>query len=80
VEEALAPQAHDIAPHRERGGNLVIGTTRGGEKNHLGAENLEIRQRILPRTVFQDFTFPLGETDREWAVSGHVWRSSFDEG
>jgi len=73
VEEALAPQAHDIAPHRERGGDLVIGTTFGGEENHLGAENLAIRQRILTRTVFQHRTFLLGETDREWAVSWHVW-------
>ncbi len=38
MEEPLAPQAHHIAADRERGGDLVVGTTLGGKQNHLGTE------------------------------------------
>jgi hypothetical protein len=52
MEEALAPQAHYIAPDRERGGDLVVGTAVGGKENNLGAQHFEIWQRILARTAF----------------------------
>jgi hypothetical protein len=53
MEEALAPQTDHIASHRERGGDLIIGATRGSEQDYLGAKYLEIWQRILPRAHFQ---------------------------
>jgi hypothetical protein len=78
MEEALAPQAHDIAPHRERGGDLLIRATFGGEQDHFGAENFAIWQRILTRPVFQHNSLMPGQPDSKGTVSGHFWRSSFD--
>jgi hypothetical protein len=79
MKEALAPQAHDIAPYRERSGDLLIGATLGGEQDHL-AGDFEIWQRILTRPVFQHHPLVPGEPDREGTTPWHVGRSSFDEG
>jgi hypothetical protein len=57
MEEPFAPQAHHIAPDRECGGNLVVGATLGGEEDHLGAQHLEIWQRIFSRSAVQDLAF-----------------------
>jgi len=78
MKEALAPQAHDIAPYRERGGDLLIGATLGGEQDHLGAEHFKIWQRILARPVFQHGPLMSGEPDRKGTVPGHARRSSFE--
>src|SRR5207253_3924553 len=57
MEESFAPQAHHIAPDRERGGDLVVGAPLGGEQNYLGAQHLEIWQRILARSTLQNLAF-----------------------
>jgi hypothetical protein len=53
MEEALAPQAHHIAAHRERRRDLIVGQPLGGEQDHFGSKHLEIRQRILAGASFQ---------------------------
>jgi hypothetical protein len=66
MEDALAPQAHDVAAHRECRVDLVVGPTLGGEQDHLGAQNFEIRQRILARPILQ-----VSRSLRErWIVKG----------
>jgi hypothetical protein len=57
MEKPFAPQAHHIAPDRERAGDLVVGATLGSEQDHLGPQYLEIWQRILARPDFQDLAF-----------------------
>jgi hypothetical protein len=79
MEEALAPQTHDIATDREHGGDLVVGVTFGGKQDHLGAKHLEIRQRILTRADFQYLPFMPRETDREGAMSWHCWQTPLRE-
>jgi hypothetical protein len=78
MEEALAPQAHDIATDGERGSDLVIGLSRGGKQDNLGAEHFKIRQRIFARASLQDLALVSRETDRKRALSWHSWRPSFD--
>jgi hypothetical protein len=46
-EEALSPHAHHFATGVKARGDLIIGQTLGGKKNHLGTEDLKIRQRIF---------------------------------
>jgi len=78
TEEALAPQAHDIATHRKRGGDLVIRAALGGEQDHLGAEYFVIWQRILTRPIYQHIPLMSGQPDRKGAVSWHTRQSSFE--
>ncbi|HEY4689927.1 MAG TPA: hypothetical protein VIK33_11475 [Anaerolineae bacterium] len=77
MEEPLAPQAHYIAADRERRADLVVAASLGGQQDHPGAENFEIRQRILAGAVFQDLALFPGEMDRKGAASGHYRRPSF---
>jgi hypothetical protein len=51
VEKALAPKTDHIAAHRERGTDLVIRVSLGGEQNHLCSEDLKIWQRIFSRAT-----------------------------
>src|SRR5450631_2523468 len=46
-EKALAPQAHDFASRMQARSNLVVAPTFGGEEDHLGPDDLIIRQRIF---------------------------------
>jgi len=55
-EETLAPHADNLTAAVEASGDLIVGTAFGGEQNHLGAEHLKIRQRILGGAAAQ---FPL---------------------
>jgi len=71
MEESFAPQAHHIATNGERGGDLVVGMPRGGEQDHLGAQYLEIWQRILARAILQNLAFFSRKVDMERAVSRH---------
>ena len=50
-EEALAPEADDLAAGVEALGDEAIGEALGGEEHHLGADYLEIRQRIAGGSV-----------------------------
>jgi len=42
MEEAFAPQAHDIATDGKRSGDLVVATAFGREQDDLGAQHFEI--------------------------------------
>src|SRR5208283_6154404 len=46
-EESLAPQADHFAACIQAPGNFIIGQSFGGMKDHSGARNLKIRQRIF---------------------------------
>jgi hypothetical protein len=52
-EEALSPQAHNFATSVEASGDLIVGQALGGKKNHSGAQNLKIRQRIFRGPAMQ---------------------------
>jgi len=47
LEKSLAPQADHFAPSMQHVCDLVVGATLGGEEDHLGADDNEIRQRIF---------------------------------
>ena len=53
LEEALAPPADDLASRVQAGGDLVVVPALGGHEDHLGPNDLEIRQRILPHPTLQ---------------------------
>jgi hypothetical protein len=57
-EEALSPHAHNFATGVEARSDLIIGQALGGKKNHPGAEDLKIRQRIF-RSPAKQFAFLL---------------------
>jgi hypothetical protein len=50
IEEALAPLTDHLPPGIQPRGNLVVVQSVGGHEDHLGTNNLEIRQRISGRT------------------------------
>jgi hypothetical protein len=79
LKEAFAPKANDVAAHRERGGNLVIGQTLRSEEDHSGTKNNIIWQRIFPRPVFQELFFLRRQLDDIWAFSRHCFRPLVDE-
>jgi len=70
-EEALAPEADDLAARVEALGDEAIGEVLGGEKHHLGADNLEIRQRIAGGPALQFAVFVLGQDDGIGALARH---------
>jgi hypothetical protein len=57
MEEAFAPQAHHIASHRQSSRNLIITPALGSQQDHLGTQYLEVWQRILTRSAFQNLPF-----------------------
>jgi hypothetical protein len=46
----FSPLANNLAAATELSSNLVVVHALGGEEDHLGADDLEIRQRILGGT------------------------------
>jgi len=52
-EEALAPLADHLASRVQPHGNLVVVHAVGGHQDHLGSNNLEIRQRISGSSPIQ---------------------------
>jgi hypothetical protein len=71
VEKALSPEADHVAAHGEGGGDLVVALAFGGEEDDPGPEHLKVRQRILPRSVFQEGPLLGREVNDEWALSRH---------
>jgi hypothetical protein len=57
VEEALAPQADDVAADGQRGRNLVIAVTLGRGQDDVRAQHLKVWQRILAGTALEGQTF-----------------------
>jgi len=45
--------AHDLAPGIQARGNLVVVDAGGSHQDHLGPNNLEVRQRIFGRPSTQ---------------------------
>jgi hypothetical protein len=72
LEESFAPLTDDFPTGIQATGNLIIGPTLGGAKNHPGAENLKIWQRILCGPMLQFRSFLSREQDLERAVSWHA--------
>ena len=52
-EETLVPEADDLAAGVDALGDQAIGEALGGEENDLGADNLEMRQRIAGGPALQ---------------------------
>jgi hypothetical protein len=71
MEEALAPQAHHIATDGERGSDLVIAPSGGGQQDNLGAEDFEVWQRIFAGAPLQGLAFLPRETDGERTMPWH---------
>ena len=71
LEEALAPHARDFASRAEVLCDLVIGEAPMSQEDHLGAEDLEIRQRIFTGSPRQLCHFLPGKEDPKWALSRH---------
>ena len=59
LEETLTPHADDFASRGEVVCDLVIGETLVSQEDHLGADYLIIRQRILVRSSSQFLQSPL---------------------
>ena len=72
LKEALSPHAHHLAARAQARGNLIIAQPLGGEKDHLGAQNLKIRQRILGCDPLELAVFLAGEDYGIRAFSRHL--------
>jgi hypothetical protein len=57
VKEAFAPKTNDVAAHRQRGGDFVIGQTLRRQKDHSGTKYNIIWQRILSHPALQELSF-----------------------
>src|SRR3990172_9032456 len=79
VKEAFAPKTNDVAAHRQRGGDFVIGATLRSQKDHSGTKHNIIWQRIFSHPTLQELPFLWGQTDHVWACSRHCCSSSLDE-
>jgi hypothetical protein len=71
MEKPLAPQTDHIAPDVQGCADFIIGSSFCRKQDHLGTQDLEIRQRIFSRAAFQDFSFLFREHDFERAYSWH---------
>jgi hypothetical protein len=71
MEEPLAPQTDHIASDVQGCADFIIGSSLCGKEDYLGAQDLEIRQRIFSRAVFQYFSFLFRERDLKRAGSWH---------
>ena len=72
LEEALAPLADHLAPRGQARSDLVVVHAAGGHENHLGANNLEVRQRIFCRSAIQLCGFRRRQCDVERAFPWHA--------
>jgi hypothetical protein len=57
VKEAFAPKTNDVAAHRQRGGDFVIGQTLRSQEDHSGPKYNIIWQRILSYPALQELPF-----------------------
>src|SRR6266851_5647637 len=71
LEEALSPHADDLASCGEVVCDSVIGEALVSQQDHLGADDLIIRQRISVCSSGQLAYLFFGQTDSEWADSWH---------
>jgi hypothetical protein len=71
-EEAFAPLANNFSPGIQATSDFIIGQTLSRIENHLGAENLKIRQRIFRGSALQFLSFLSCEVDLKWALSRHM--------
>src|SRR5439155_24076897 len=71
LEKPLAPQAHHLAPGMQGAGDLIVGAVLGGQQDHLGADNHEIRQRILGGAAAQLSGLSTRQPDPIWALPWH---------
>jgi hypothetical protein len=56
MEEAFAPQTYHIASNRECAGYFVVAPVLGRQEDYLGAQDLEVWQRIFARASFQNLS------------------------
>jgi hypothetical protein len=71
LKEAFAPQADDLPAGVQALGDLVIGETFGGMKDHSGANHMEIWQRIFGGSCFEFTAFIGAKNNDKWARSWH---------
>ena len=69
-EEAFAPLADDLPAGIQALSDFIIGQTIGRMKDHLGADNLAIWQRIFDGSALQFLSFLSCEFDFEGALLG----------
>jgi hypothetical protein len=72
LEETLAPLADHLAPRVQARGNLVVVHALGCHQDHLGSNNLEIRQRISGGTPIQLGGLVSSKLDTERALPRHA--------
>jgi len=71
LEEAFAPEGHDLAPGMEAPGNRVIGPAFGRQEDHRSADDLEMGPRIRGGARLQHPRFVAGEDDSIGTRSRH---------
>ena len=71
LKESLSPHADDLPSGAEALGDLVVGETLVGEKNHLGADNYKIRQRIFIDASDEFLSLISCESDSVWTLERH---------
>jgi len=72
LEEALAPLADHLASSVQSRGDLIVAHAIGSHQDHLGSDNLEIRQRISGRASIQLGRLFRGQLDDERALPWHA--------
>ena len=72
LEEALAPLADHLASRVQPRGDLVVVHATRGHQDHLGSNNLEIRQRISGGATIQLGGLVCRQLDKERALSWHA--------
>jgi hypothetical protein len=71
LEESLSPHADDLASGAEAFGDLIVGEALVSQKNHLGADNHKIRQRIFIGTSKEFLSLIPCESDLVWTFTRH---------
>ncbi len=76
VEEPLPPFADDLTLQTEARRDEVVSQAGGGQEDNLGANDVPIRRRILPRPLFEGRSFFATERNGERALSRHAFWSA----
>lgn len=71
LKESLSPHADDLPSGAEAFGDLIVGEPLVSQKNHLGADNHKIRQRIFIGTSKQFLSLISCESDLIWTPTRH---------
>ena len=76
LEEALAPLGDHLSATVQLLGDLVVSPSVGGQEDHLGSQDLEIRQRISSCTALQLSRFIIMQLNVVRTLPRHASRPS----